>query len=164
MAEERGSTMVTPTREDLSERTAIRRLPTITAALTALSEARWIRVQHVPVIQWGRRTATLLRILLLRSARKTLATGQQGGTENKRRSAQKTLATGTGPVAHEKRSHSSARKTLADFPKGKGRPSATVPSPTGGTVADAHTGVKKQQEEEETRPIADIVQEAFPDG
>lgn len=63
-----GSRMVTPTREQLSKLTGIRRHKTISDALSALEQAAWIARTHVPVTEGGLQTATLLRIVLLRDA------------------------------------------------------------------------------------------------
>lgn len=65
MARERGSRVVTPTRDTLSERTGIVRKPTISAALSALAEARWIRRDLVPVSVGSRTAARLLRITVI---------------------------------------------------------------------------------------------------
>ncbi|MEP0846207.1 MAG: helix-turn-helix domain-containing protein [Phycisphaerae bacterium] len=61
-----GSVVCTPTRATLCGRTGIRRERTISDGLTALERGGWIHRVRVPVIAGGRRTATLLRIVLLR--------------------------------------------------------------------------------------------------
>ena len=114
MAAERGSNLVTPTRESLAAATGIKKPGTISEALTALTKAQWIDRILVASSQNGLRT-TLLRIVLRRSARKTVRTGQ-------------------GSVDAEKRHDSRCRKTGADFPYGKGRDSSS-PRPASLTVA-----------------------------
>lgn len=66
LAAEVGARVVTPTREQLSQLTGIKKLDAISKALTALSKARWIHRIHVPVSSGGVQIATLLRIVLLR--------------------------------------------------------------------------------------------------
>ncbi|MBK9120701.1 MAG: hypothetical protein IPM18_14065 [Phycisphaerales bacterium] len=70
------STVCTPTRETLSAATGIPRLKTISAALTALEKASWIRRAHVPVLVGSKRTATLLRIQILGKGRYAPSTGR----------------------------------------------------------------------------------------
>jgi hypothetical protein len=70
MAEERGSSVLTPTRKMLSEATGIKKHSTVSTALTALERACWIDRVHIPSWKDGQRT-TLLRLVLRRSARKT---------------------------------------------------------------------------------------------
>lgn len=99
MGAERGSATVTPTRERLAELTGIKKHRTISDALTVLAKAHWISREHVPVLQGGRQTATLLRVVL-RRGRKTAHTGH-GSVEAEKR-----------PIgAHRRR----GRKTALDF-------------------------------------------------
>lgn len=118
MADERGSIVVTPTRELLSKVTGIRRLPTLSRALTVLHNAGWLIRTLVPA---GDITArkTLIRITLCRIERKTFHT--VGGA-----------------VSNEKRSTSRERKTCADssFRRG-GRPSTPPLSADAGGEAGA---------------------------
>ncbi|HLX64690.1 MAG TPA: helix-turn-helix domain-containing protein [Planctomycetota bacterium] len=67
MAAERGSAVITPTREDLARLTGLS-LETVSKGLTALDKARWIHRAHVPKFSNGVRVATLLRIVLNRRA------------------------------------------------------------------------------------------------
>lgn len=77
LAQERGgAAVVTPTRDELAKRAGVSRLPTISAALTALERAGWIERAHVPKFENGQRCATLLRIVLRRSARKSFPTAR----------------------------------------------------------------------------------------
>lgn len=94
LSEERNSRLVTPTRDMLVKRTGIARLATISTALTVLGKAGWVDIEHIPRYDThGRRTATLLRIQLRRSAQKTSATEQSAVRSVLRysSSAQKTL-------------------------------------------------------------------------
>ena len=75
MADERGSSVLTPTRVQLAELTGIKRHKTISAALTTLEAAGWVDRVHVPVSEHGKRTATLLRIVLRRRGRSAPLTG-----------------------------------------------------------------------------------------
>jgi len=97
---ERGSPVLTPTRESLAQATGIRRLQTISDALTALTKASWLDRIHVPVVEGGLQTATLLRLVLRR------------GTLQYPRSKRKTLHTAKSPVGNEKRCTAKQRKTL----------------------------------------------------
>ncbi|TWT41091.1 hypothetical protein RAS1_37830 [Phycisphaerae bacterium RAS1] len=74
MAEERKSAVVTPTRDELSQRSGAN-FKSVSAALTLLESAGWIDRVHVPVKVGGRQTATLLRIALRRRGRSTPRTG-----------------------------------------------------------------------------------------
>lgn len=117
LGEERGSRLVTPTRDMLVKRTGIVRLPTISQALTLLDRAGWIEVEHIPKQDArGRRSATLLRVRLLRMERKTLATEQSA-------------------VSNEKRSISKERKTFRS--PLRGRRDQHAASPVGTATADA---------------------------
>jgi hypothetical protein len=98
-ADESESPHVTPTREHLSKATGIERLPTISAALTALSKARWISLDHVPVTENNKQVGTVLQIKLLRRANENRYVG-----ENATRQAQ------SRPRRNENRSKSSLRE------------------------------------------------------
>lgn len=111
LGNERGSPVVTPTREVLSALTGIRRLPTITAALTALDKANWIQRFIIPV-GGGAEHKTMLRIVIHRSAHNTLGTGVHA-------------------VSNATRSTRSARVALADLPKGKSASRAALGTATG---------------------------------
>jgi hypothetical protein len=65
IANEGGSNHITPTREVLSKMTGIQRLQTVSDALTALSQARWAKIEHVPVTENHRQVGTVLEIKLL---------------------------------------------------------------------------------------------------
>ena len=66
----RRSSVVTPTRAQVSSMTGLR-LRTVSNSLTTLEKAGWIDRAHIPVTNEGKRTATLLRIVLLRKGRST---------------------------------------------------------------------------------------------
>ena len=72
MTAERGSIVVTPTRTMLSTRTGIKRLNTISTALTVLVKAGWIEREHIPV---GKDHKTMLRIVVRRMPHVLLHTG-----------------------------------------------------------------------------------------
>ena len=117
LGDARGSRLVTPTRSKISEITGIVRLPTISKALTLLDVAGWIEVEHIPKQDArGRRSATLLRIRLLRIERKTCATEQSA-------------------VSNEKRSSSKERKTFQS--PLRGRRDQHAPSPDGTAACGA---------------------------
>lgn len=63
LKQQRGSSVVTPTRSQLSEMTGYTP-KTISAAFTTLEEAGWIDRTHVPKFEGGRQKATLLRIVV----------------------------------------------------------------------------------------------------
>ena len=71
LADVRRSSVVTPTRADLSRATGIDRAKTISTALSTLELARWIDRVHVPVIENGLQVATYLRVVIRRRGRKT---------------------------------------------------------------------------------------------
>jgi len=100
MADDRGSDVVTPTRKTLSARTGIKRLNTISEALTTLTRAGWIDRDLIPVGR-GKDQKRLLRLIVRRKPRKTLLTGARA-------------------VNHEKRCNSKPRKTLLDSSKEEG--------------------------------------------
>jgi hypothetical protein len=66
MATDRSSAIVTPTRQMIADATGIKKPLTISRALTALECGGWIDRAHIPVINGGIRTATLLRLVLRR--------------------------------------------------------------------------------------------------
>jgi len=68
LAGERGSALITPTRKQLAALSGIGKLATVSRALTTLERAGWIVREHIPVKDGGVRSATLLRIVLRRSA------------------------------------------------------------------------------------------------
>lgn len=68
-----GKQVVTPTRDRLSKATGIKRLPTISKALTTLERAGWILREHFPRFDpSGKRLCTLLKVIMLYRERKTL--------------------------------------------------------------------------------------------
>lgn len=71
-----GASTCTPTRATLCDATGIRRLKTVSAALTVLESAGWIRRSHVPVTVGTKRAATLLRIRVLRKGQYAPSTGR----------------------------------------------------------------------------------------
>ncbi len=77
LSDKRRSPIVTPTRDELARAVGIDRLKTISTALTLLEAAGWIDRAHVPVTDAGKRTATLLRIVLRRKGRCTAPYGAQ---------------------------------------------------------------------------------------
>ena len=149
MAEERGSILVTPTRESLAAVTGIKKPATISAGLTVLTKAQWINRTHVSSSQKGQRT-TLLRIVLRRSARKTASTGHTA-------------------VAPGKRPDSRGRKRGADSSFRRGRVRKTTPRPAeAGRSPDApgspHTPHRERQSQkrlpgEEEHPSVRIERE-----
>lgn len=124
MAADRGSPVVTPTREQIAQATGIKKLATVSAGLTALHKAAWLDREHVPITQAGRQVATMLRLVLRRVA----------GAHS--RSARKTASTAQTSVAPEKRLIARGRKMGADFPKGKGARTAP-PLPANAGVSGA---------------------------
>ena len=102
LADARGSARVTPTRAELCKLTGIRKPDTVSKALTALRKAAWIEIDHVPVSKAGKRTATLLRVVLRRD------------TTDRFRKHRKRGPTGPRAVCTEKRGNSRPRKTGQD--------------------------------------------------
>ncbi len=129
MAEERGSSVLTPTRQMLSEATGIKKHATVSTALTALESACWIDRVHVPSWKDGQRT-TLLRLVLRRSARKTVRTVRSA-------------------VAPEKRPKGRGRKTGADSPTERGR--RKTPPPPASAEASAGRPETTQPTEQTTQ-------------
>lgn len=66
LAAKSGSSLVTPTRPQISEITGIKRKQTISAALTALVQGGWIERSHKLVTKVDGNLAKLTRIFLLR--------------------------------------------------------------------------------------------------
>ncbi len=126
MATARGSPVVTPTRAHLREMTG-RNEKTISAALTTLEEAGWIERFHVPVNNAGKRTATLLRIVLRHKGRSAPRTANQKGVPRRGRSATPTGQSVRRPRQSDKRSGRSTPPTESvavegvQRPKGRGR-------------------------------------------
>ena len=110
MSVERGSPIVFPTRQSLATATGIRRLPTITASLKALADARWIDRIHVRVPRSGGGVATCLRVIL-------------------RYGVQETFAMKSKSMANANRSHSSAQNSFADSSLRKRGRSPKTPPP-----------------------------------
>lgn len=108
LANRRGSVIVTPTRPDLSALTGITRLPTISAALSALHAANWIQRFLIPSMNQGKRTR-LLRIVICRNEHNALLTDIPA-------------------VTNGTRSNSKTRHAFVDFPNGKGAANAAAPS------------------------------------
>ena len=104
MAAERGSSVLTPTRETLARATGIRKHRTISKSLTRLEDAAWIDRVHVPVVSNGQRK-TLLRLILRRKGPSRAYT-KQSAVE--------------APQGPKGRGPSRAH----DFPKGKGADTA----------------------------------------
>lgn len=169
---------MTPTRGQLAELTGLGKLETVSRALTTLEKAGWIDREHVPVTKAGRRTATLLRIVVrgdailsLRKARKTGATEavvSLGGTGTRFRKARKTGATGRNAVEHQKRAKGRAPKTGQDFPKGKGTCPTAVPPPLpaggqrtlGGASGAEEIKACEQEPDGPSRSLVDLAKEA----
>lgn len=141
MAEERGSSVLTPTRQILSEATGIKKLATVSMALSALDRARWIDRVHIPSWQDGQRT-TLLRLVLRRSARKTVRTARAA-------------------VAPEKRPKGSARKTGADsyYVRGGGTKKPSPPSRRSGPTAGRPDTPNQNGHPEKEHPAKKIERE-----
>jgi len=125
MAAERGSPVITPTRQQLMDTTGVRKTATISAALTALEQAGWIDRVHVPVMVGSRQTATVLRVVL-------------------RRRCPSTALTGTNAVAPVKRHKGRCRLRAQDSSYGRER---NTPALNAGGVAQApsDTGQLLQQ-------------------
>ena len=141
MAEERGSSVLTPTRQILSEATGIKKHATVSMALSALERARWIDRVHIPSWQNGQRT-TLLRLVLRHSARKTVRTARAA-------------------VAPEKGAKGSARKTGADFysVKGGGTKKPSPPPCRSGTPPGRQDTPPKKRQPEKEHPAEKIERE-----
>lgn len=122
LAAERESNIVTPTREQIAEVIGINRVKTISTAFTVLEKAGWIERAHIPVVESGKRTATLLRLVLCRKGRKTPSTAHTA-------------------VRGEKRPKCKGRKTPQDFPYGKAgvENPAAAPSDDGRATRDARS-------------------------
>lgn len=71
LAAERRTSLLTPTRKLLASMTGIKKHQTISQALTTLTRAGWIDLNHIPSSNRGQRT-TLLRLILRRMHRKTV--------------------------------------------------------------------------------------------
>lgn len=104
MRAERGSCVLTPTRETLAAATGIRRLPTLSRALTTLENAGWLERVLIPVRTGGVRTATLMRVVLKRAPRME----------------RKVFSTARAAVWNEKCSKGRERKVFSDFPSERG--------------------------------------------
>lgn len=117
MAVERGANLVTPSRELLSKRTGIKRMKTISAALTALELAGWIQRKHVPVKQGGKQLATLILVVLNRVPQRDTVQSNHRGRKTPRMA--KTTIEG------EKRPSTLGRKSPQDSLK---RESAPLPA------------------------------------
>lgn len=128
LANESGTNTVTPTRAKLAQMTGIRRLPTITDALRALSQGKWLRIEHIPVVENRKQVGTVLKIKLFHRANENRYTGKKSDCIAQNASR-----------AHENRSLASARKSLADLPKGRGVQN-TPPTATAGGGFSATTG------------------------
>ena len=117
IANEAGSNHVTPTREVLSKMTGIRRLQTISAALTALSKAFWAVIEHIPVVENGEQVGSVLRIKLRHRYNENRCTGRKpiNRLENGHRS-------------NENRCIAVQRKSLHDLPKGKSASRVAFPA------------------------------------
>lgn len=113
MSVERGSPVVTPTRKELAAR-ASTSLTIVSRSLTTLTKAGWIDREHVPVVEGNRQVATMLRVVI-------------------RRSAQKIGATVKNAVAHKKSALASAQKIGADFPSERGAAQKAVAPSVEGT-------------------------------
>jgi hypothetical protein len=126
MADERGSRVVTPTREQLRELTGLNE-KTISAALTALEEVGWIDRVHKPVMVGQKRVATLLRITLIRRTPLTVRTRQHSNDRRKGRSTPPTKQVShhdTEALSRNGRSTPSTERVAVEGvnrPKGKGR-------------------------------------------
>lgn len=130
LAAERGSSVLTPTREQLATATGIRKHDTISTALTTLERALWLDRVHVPRVGADGKRKTLLRLILRRTPRKT------GHTVHR-------------AVYAEKRGKGIPRKTGHDFPYGKGAYTATPLSLSGGassTPNDEHPATRIERE------------------
>jgi hypothetical protein len=130
VAAESGANVVTPTRAQLSTMTGIRRLPTITAALTALSKGKWAAIEHVPIIENRDIVGSVLKIKLLHRANENRYVGKKakGIAPNQHR-------------AHKKRSTTGERNSLADSPTERARRVPAL-SPIGGSGHNAPAKTK----------------------
>jgi hypothetical protein len=126
-----GSPVVTPTRKILAKITGIERLPTISAALTALEEAGWIDRVHVPKMVGGVRTATLLRVILHRD--------------------RKSFVTGMNTVANGKRSKGRERKSFQDSLRERALPPPTL---VGSDAPSSGTETKPYPENETPKNVS----------
>lgn len=102
MRDERGGGVITPTRAELCALTGITRLNTISAALTALHEAGWIRRKNVPD-PTGKTRNSLLRITVPSMQQESLLT-------EKTPCATKIVAYEKSSVCNEKRSTTLLKK------------------------------------------------------
>ena len=121
MATARGSPVVTPTRAQLHKMTG-KNKKTVSAALTTLEEAGWIERFHVPVSKAGKRSATLLRIVLRHKGGPAPRTANQKTVRCRGRSATPTGQSVKRPRQGDKRSGRSAPHTVQDAVEGVQRP------------------------------------------
>lgn len=127
MADERGSSVLTPTRAHLSGLTGITRHKTISAALTTLEKAGWVDRVHVPVSEHGKRTATLLRIVLRRRGRSaplTVEAKRDATTKGRLRRGRSAPLTGAHAVEGAQRPKGRGRSAPLDSSKEEGAPLA----------------------------------------
>jgi len=131
MAHERGSVVVTPTREAIAVAASLKKHDTVSEALSALEAAGWIERRHVPVFKGGRQVAVVLRIALRRIHRKTGHTVRAAVYPEKRCSRRRRIP----------------RKTGQDFSlRRRARVDAARPLPAGGCAP----------EEEDAGPVVKI--------
>ena len=147
IANEAGSNHVTPTRELLSKRTGIRRLPTVSAALTALSQGRWAKIEHVPVTENHRQVGTVLKITLLHRRNEKRYIGQKPIDRLQTRHR-----------AHEKRSIAIERKSFQESPTETSASRVGLGTPTGTRGAALEQKAKTDCDGGgPTRPITEIL-------
>jgi len=96
MAHERGSVLITPTRETIAVAASLKKRDTVSEALSTLEAAGWIERRHVPVFKGGRQVAVVLRIALRRIHRKTGHTVRAAVYPEKRCSRRRRIPRKTG--------------------------------------------------------------------
>lgn len=129
LAAERRTSLLTPTRKLLASMTGIKKHQTISQALTTLTRAGWIDLNHIPSSNRGQRT-TLLRLILRRMHRKTVLTGKL-------------------PYAPKNGAYSKHRKTVHDSPTERGR--HKTPPPPASAEASAGRPETTQPTEQTTQ-------------
>lgn len=113
LSAERGSVLITPTRETLCTMTGIKRAKTVSKGLTALVNGGWIDRELIPVTVAGRQTARLLRITLKRAL---TGAPNSPAVKGAKRPLEKNAVKGA------KRPYAKGRKTPFDFPTERGAP------------------------------------------
>lgn len=120
IANEVESNHVTPTRELLSKRTGIRRMQTVSDALTTLSQGHWAKIEHIPVTENHRQVGTVLEIKLLHRRNENRCIGRNAEGQAKSHSR-----------CNENRCIAKQRKSLQESPTETGASRVALGTATG---------------------------------